>query len=249
MFFVGSITKALILFISKIVPYRFISFSFLLILKMVIAIDGFSSCGKSTLAKQLALRLGISFVDTGAMYRSTTLYFLEKNIDINDANAVSKALDQISIKFKNIDGFNATFLNDKNVSVEIRSKAVNDYVSIIASIKSIRLKMVDQQKGFAKGKGVVMDGRDIGTVVFPNADFKFFITADPDIRAKRRYHEIIENGMIADLLEVKNNLMERDRIDSTRDASPLKIADDAILIDNSFLNKDEQLDVVLHYIN
>lgn len=209
--------------------------------KITIAIDGFSSCGKSTLAKDLAKYLGYGFVDSGATYRATTLYFIENQIDINDATAVAAALEQIDIQFKNIEGKNTTFLNGKNVEEEIRKMYVSEKVSEVAAISAVRRAMVEQQQAMGNSKAIVMDGRDIGTVVFPDAELKIFLTADPEIRAQRRFKELTEKGQEVNLKEIKTNLTERDRIDSTRADSPLKKAADAVTIDNSNLNKKEQL--------
>lgn len=214
----------------------------------VIAIDGFSSCGKSTLAKELAKELGYRFIDSGAMYRACTLYLLDHNIDINDRIAVTKALDHINIEFENVDGHNATILNGTNITSEIRSLRVANQVSEVAAIKEVRQKMVKLQQAMGKQKRIVMDGRDIGSVVFPNAEHKFFITAEVDVRVKRRFNELTTKGKSVTMSEVKENLEHRDHIDSTRKESPLIQTPGHILIDNSFLTRAEQLMIALRHI-
>ncbi len=215
--------------------------------KIIIAIDGFSSCGKSTLAKAMAKELDYVYVDTGAMYRAVTLYFLRKNINIDDKEQIQSALSDINISFENLNGINTTFLNDENVEHEIRGMEVSEFVSPVATISAVRKELVKQQRLLGIGKGVVMDGRDIGTVVYPNAGLKLFITADTEIRAKRRLDELMAKGMKADFQSIKKNLKERDRIDSSREDSPLRQAPDAILIDNSELNEKKQLELALAY--
>ncbi len=215
---------------------------------LVIAIDGYSSCGKSTLAKQLAKELNYVFVDSGAMYRAATLYFISKNVEINDAKEVINALSNITIEFKNINGQNTTFLNGINVEPEIRTLLVSEFVSEVSAISAVRKQMVDLQRKMAGKHGLIMDGRDIGTVVFPNADLKFFITADPMVRAQRRFHELVSKNQKSDLHEVISNLEHRDKIDTTRLDSPLKKADDAILVNNTNLSIQEQFDFVLKEI-
>jgi cytidylate kinase len=216
--------------------------------KINIAIDGFSSCGKSTIAKQLAKHLNYIHIDSGAMYRAVTHYFLKHGIDISKPEEIIQALDKINIHFENIQGENNTFLNGINVSREIRSKEVNDFVSEVATLNKVRSKMVFQQHDLALNKGVVMDGRDIGTVVLPDAEIKLFITANVDIRTQRRKLEmnILDNSVTFE--EIQRNLLMRDRIDSTREHSPLIQAEDAIVIDNSYLNESEQLVKVLNII-
>ncbi len=215
---------------------------------LVIAIDGYSSCGKSTLARQIAKNLSYIFVDTGAMYRAVTLYFIENNIDLNDQAQVTLALDAINITFLPMDGINVTFLNGRNVEEEIRSLKVSGLVSEVAALSEVRKKLVSMQRKMAGKHGIVMDGRDIGTVVFPDADLKFFITADPLIRAQRRYNELISKNQTADLHEVISNLAHRDKIDTEREDSPLVRADDALLIDNTHLTIEEQFDFVMQKI-
>lgn len=220
--------------------------------KIKISVDGFSSCGKSTLAKDIASTLGFVYIDSGAMYRAVTFYALQNNFFTNNnlnINEFLKKLNDVSVDFL-IDnsGKIFTLLNKKNVEEEIRSLEVSSKVSIISSIPEVRRKMVDLQRKFSKNKSVVMDGRDIGTVVFPDADLKFFITADIDTRTQRRYQELKAKGIDPDFEQVKQNLIERDFLDQTRQDSPLKKADDAIVIDNSNLTKDEQLMLALDYI-
>ncbi len=213
--------------------------------KIVIAIDGHSSCGKSTLAKDLALKLGFAYIDSGAMYRAVTLYFLRHKLDWKDADIVMQALRQIRISFKNIDQKNTTFLNDENVENEIRQMPVSDNVSEVAAISAVRKAMVQQQQAMGEAGQIVMDGRDIGTVVFPNADLKVFLTAAPKIRAYRRYLELKEKGQEVPLEVITENLLKRDHIDSTRADSPLLKAEDAVEVDNSFISQGEQMELVL----
>ncbi|MBL0099991.1 MAG: (d)CMP kinase [Saprospiraceae bacterium] len=215
---------------------------------VIIALDGYSSCGKSTLAKQIARHLHFLFVDSGAMYRAATLYFIENNIDVAKDNEVNSALENIHITFKNIDGENTTFLNGRNVESEIRSLQVSGLVSEVSAISSVRKKMVELQRQMSSENGIVMDGRDIGTVVFPNADIKFFVTADPIVRAQRRYNELLSKNQKADLHEVISNLEHRDKIDTERADSPLRQADDAILLDNTHYDIDEQFSIVMDKI-
>ena len=214
----------------------------------IIAIDGFSSCGKSTLAKQIAKVLDYIFVDTGAMYRATALFFIRSEVNLNDVSQINDALEAMTISFKNIDGNNVTFLNGENVESEIRSLEVSGMVSEVAAIPAVRRKMVALQRNMTDADGVVMDGRDIGTVVFPDADVKFFVTADPLIRAQRRYNEMVAKEEHPDIQEIISNLAHRDHIDSTRDDSPLRQAEDAILLDNTTLTKDEQFELSLSFI-
>lgn len=214
----------------------------------IIAIDGFSSCGKSTLAKQIAKELDYIFVDTGAMYRATALFFIRSEVNLNDVSQINDALEAMTISFKNIDGNNVTFLNGENVESEIRSLEVSGMVSEVAAIPAVRRKMVALQRNMTDADGVVMDGRDIGTVVFPDADVKFFVTADPLIRAQRRYNEMVAKEEHSDIQEIISNLAHRDHIDSTRDDSPLRQAEDAILLDNTTLTKDEQFELSLSFI-
>ncbi len=215
--------------------------------KIVIAIDGFSSCGKSTLANQLAKELNYVFVDSGAMYRAITLFFLDNKVNINNAAEVETALKNIELEFVYQAEFKnaAIHLNGKNVEQKIRDKNINNHVSIVAANKLVREFAIAQQQQMGFNKALVMDGRDIGTTVFPNAELKIFITADVDVRVDRRFKELQEKGFTVTKEEVKNNLLERDFIDSNRDFSPLKKADDAFVLDNSHLSKEEQLQLVL----
>lgn len=215
----------------------------------IIAIDGYSSCGKSTLAKQLAKELDFVFIDTGAMYRAVTLYFLQNDIDIQDEEQVESALKKIQITFKNLEGQNVTFLNGQNIEQEIRSLKVSSLVSEVAALSPVRKKMVSLQRQVSDKNGIVMDGRDIGTVVFPEADLKLFITADPIVRAQRRYNELVTSNQNADLHDVISNLQHRDHIDTTRMDSPLIQAKDAILLDNTDLTVQEQFDFALQLIH
>ncbi len=217
--------------------------------KIIIAIDGYSSCGKSTLAKALSKKLHYAYVDTGAMYRAVTLYFIDNHVDFDDNEQVINALQQIEIHFERIDGKNTTFLNGQNVEEEIRKMRVSGRVSDVAAISEVRRAMVKQQKMMGKRKGVVMDGRDIGTVVAVDAELKIFLTADPEIRVIRRYDELVAKGEDVDFEEVRNNLSERDRIDTSRADSPLRKADDARILDNSGLTEVQQLEIALDWAN
>lgn len=216
---------------------------------MIIAIDGYSSCGKSTLAKALAKALSFKYVDSGAMYRAVTYYFLKHDVTLHNNKEVEQALDKISIDFAIIKGKNVCFLNNENVENEIRSMRISNNVSEVAALGLVREKLVKIQRTISENSSVVMDGRDIGTVVFPNADIKFFITADNEVRAQRRYEELINNGKEVTLREVQLNLDHRDKIDTTREISPLRQAEDAIVLDNTCLNKEEQLELALSYIH
>ncbi|MFK8037897.1 MAG: (d)CMP kinase [Crocinitomicaceae bacterium] len=221
--------------------------------KITIAIDGYSSCGKSTMAKAIAKKLNYAYVDSGAMYRAVSLYLLEQGI-IKDKNVLQKqviaALPNIDISFKSDDnGESNTYLNGKNVENEIRTLTVSNIVSQISTISSVRNKLVAMQKKFGIKGGVVMDGRDIGTVVFPNAELKLFMTADVEIRAERRLNEIIAKGQKSNLDEIRANLKHRDHLDQTRAISPLKQANDAVVIDNSNLNQEEQLELVMQLVD
>ncbi|HFA48444.1 MAG TPA: (d)CMP kinase [Bacteroidetes bacterium] len=216
--------------------------------KITIAIDGHSSCGKSTLAKALGNALNYAYISTGDMYRAVTLYFIENKVDIKDPEAVRAALQKIKLHFELRPEGNCIFLNGRNVNHDIRTMPVNELVSPVSTISEVRKEMVRQQQEMGKNKGIVMDGRDIGTVVFPDAELKIFLTADVEERARRRYNELIAKGMKVDLDEIKHNLEERDRIDSSRKDSPLKKAADAILLDNTHLNHEQQLDKVLQMV-
>lgn len=216
---------------------------------MIIAVDGHSSCGKSTLSKALAAELGYIYIDTGAMYRAVTLHFLNYDIDITDAEAVTCALQDITISFELLDGKNTTFLNGANVESEIRGMKVSSFVSEVAAIPAVRSSCVAMQRQMGEGKDIVMDGRDIGTTVFPHADLKLFITADTEVRAVRRYEELKTKGAEVTLQQVRANLAHRDHIDSTRETSPLRQAEDAIVIDNSDLSKSDQLALAISLVN
>lgn len=213
--------------------------------EITIAIDGYSSCGKSTLAKMLSEQINYAYIDTGAMYRAVTLYFLTQNIAFEDTAAIDDALSKIHIQFKNKAGENRTFLNGKDVEEAIRTMAISGKVSEVAAISAVRQKMVHQQQEMGKSKSVILDGRDIGTVVFPKAEVKLFLTASPEERAKRRYEELQKKGQKVGFQEVLENLQHRDHIDSTREDSPLRQAEDAVIIDNSNLSIPEQLAIVL----
>jgi len=210
----------------------------------IVAIDGHSSCGKSTLAKQLAEHFDYLYVDTGAMYRCITLLLQEKSITLDNSARIQELLHNIKIYFKKIENKQHTFINGRDVTSEIRYPKVSDLVSEVAAISSIRKKMVEQQRIYGEESSIIMDGRDIGTVVFPNAQLKIFLTASPEIRALRRHKELLKKGIEISLESVAENLQKRDHIDSTRADSPLKKAMDAVVIDNSDLNLDEQFELV-----
>lgn len=221
--------------------------------KIIIAIDGYSSTGKSTIAKQLAAKLGYIYVDSGAMYRTVTLYAM--NHQLVDLNTLKKdelihQLQNIDIQFKFNEslGFAEVYLNGNNVEKKIRTLEVSNLVSKVSAIPEVRKKLVAEQSKIGKDKGVVMDGRDIGTVVFPNAELKLFMTSSADTRAKRRYNELLEKGDKVTYEDVLQNVVERDRIDTTRAVSPLVKAEDAIEIDNSNLTKEEQFDKILQLV-
>lgn len=210
--------------------------------KIIITIDGWSSCGKSTLARQLAQKLGYIYVDSGAMYRAITLYFLRNHVDWTDVNEVKSALKNINLEFSYSEkSENAEiFLNGENVEYVIRDLVVAEKVSEVAAIKEIREFAVKQQQQMGQNKGIIMDGRDIGTIVFPEAELKIFMTADNAVRVERRFKEMYEKNPNVTIEEVKNNLQMRDYIDSHREASPLKKADDALVLDNTRLTEEEQ---------
>ena len=218
---------------------------------LVIAIDGFSSTGKSSISKVVADTLGLIHIDTGAMYRAITLFglknFKNEKQEI-DLPKLLQNLNEISLEFRENSGKLEIYLNGENVSKEIRTTEVSDNVSFIAKQLEVRERLVVLQRDIAEKQGVIMDGRDIGTVVLPNADYKFFLTASADERARRRFLELQSLGIETTIEEVKQNLIERDRIDSEREISPLKQAEDAILIDNTNLNKEETIDLILSYI-
>ncbi|MDD4148611.1 MAG: (d)CMP kinase [Bacteroidales bacterium] len=214
-----------------------------------IAVDGYSSCGKSTLARQLAQKLGYIYIDSGAMYRAVTLFALQNNHigqEFFNKKGLIDNLNKIAIHFEHDNNFNpVTFLNNHNVENEIRQISVSSFVSEVSAVAEVRERMVSLQRKLSENNGVVMDGRDIGTVVFPNAELKLFITADIDIRAKRRFDELIMQNNDIDYETVKQNLVQRDNYDKSRETSPLRQAKDAILIDNSNLTKTEQLSIAL----
>ena len=213
--------------------------------KITIAIDGYSGCGKSSTAKAVARKLKYAYIDSGAMYRAVTLYLLRNGIGPENRKKILEGLDDISISFQSAGGMNQTILNGEVVEDEIRSMEVSEKVSEVSTIPEVRKAMVAQQQQMGKGKGVVMDGRDIGTVVFPDAELKVFMTADTIIRAKRRQLELKEKGMDLSLDEIVGNLEKRDRIDTTRDESPLLKAPDAVVVDTSHLTFEQQVDKVV----
>jgi len=217
--------------------------------KIIIAIDGYSSCGKSTLAKQLAKELNYAYIDSGAMYRGIALYFLEHNLDMNNHDLLIDALQHISLSFDTANGKNDLLLNGVNVEAKIRTPQIANLVSPIATIAEVREKAVHQQQEMGKLKGIVMDGRDIGTTVFPDAELKIFMTASIAVRAKRRFLEMQQKNTPQNLVEVEANLIQRDHIDSNREISPLRQAADAILLDNSDITAEEQLQLALGWVH
>lgn len=222
--------------------------------KITIAIDGFSSTGKSTLAKQLAKELEYVYVDTGAMYRAVAYFTMQHNligVDFFKKEALIEALSDIKLEFRfNGDlGFAEMYLNGENVEKQIRTIEVSNFVSQVATVSEVRTKLVEQQQEMGTNKAIVMDGRDIGTVVFPNAELKIFMTASAETRAQRRFDELQQKGDNVSYEEVLKNVVDRDYMDTHREDSPLVIADDAIEIDNSYLNKEEQFAAVLELVN
>lgn len=217
--------------------------------KIIIAIDGYSSCGKSTIAKELAKKLGYNYIDSGAMYRAITLYFLRNNVDYTDLTKVHAALADISLRFEFNEQRQASdiHLNDEDVEPYIRDMIVSEKVSEVAAIKEVRAFAVAQQKRMGRKKGIVMDGRDIGTAVFPDAELKVFMTADPEVRVLRRYKEMYAVNQQVTIDEVRHNLELRDYIDSTREESPLHQAEDATLLNNSNMTREEQLEMVYQW--
>jgi CMP/dCMP kinase len=221
--------------------------------KITIAIDGYSSCGKSTLAKALAAKLGYAYVDSGAMYRSVTLHALRQGI-IKDHGFIAEQIIRIlpeinlSFKFNPATGSSETFLNGENVEKELRHMIVSENVSKVSAIHEVRVKMIAIQRELGKNKGIVMDGRDIGTNVFPDAELKLFMIADPDIRTQRRYDEMLSKGQHPTFLDVKKNLLDRDYEDTHRKENPLTQAEDAIVLDNTELSREQQLEYVLKLI-
>ena len=213
--------------------------------KIIIAIDGYSSCGKSTLARALAKRLQYIHIDSGAMYRAVTLYFLRQHIDMKDPGQIDAALNKISIHLSYENDSQVTWLNHENVEEAIREPEINEYVSDVSTISAVRREMVLQQRRMGTGKGLVMDGRDIGTVVFPEAELKLFLIAELEVRVERRWLELREKGIDITPAQVKSNLLLRDNIDSTRKDSPLMQAQDATVMDTSYLTPKEQLQIAI----
>ncbi|MBX2898224.1 MAG: (d)CMP kinase [Cyclobacteriaceae bacterium] len=214
--------------------------------KLIIAIDGYSACGKSTTAREVARELGYRYIDTGAMYRAVTLYFIDHHIALTNPKETERALSQIKVSFVvNSKGISETFLNGVNVEREIRTMRVSENVSRVSALKAVRMAMVEQQRRMGKEKAVVMDGRDIGTVVFPQADLKVFLVAEMLVRAFRRQKELLEHDDLVDIDSIIENLRQRDSIDSTRAESPLRKADDALEIDTTHITIEEQVDEVL----
>jgi CMP/dCMP kinase len=215
--------------------------------KIIIAIDGYSACGKSTTAKLVAAQSGYAYVDTGAMYRAVTLYFLEHFVNTGNPKAVEKALEEVHITFHRNErtGANETFLNGLNVESQIRGLLVSNKASEMSAIPEVRHAMVAQQQKMGKKRGLVMDGRDIGTHVFPDAELKIFMQADMSVRAMRRQQELLEKGQMVSLEEVVANIAQRDYQDTTRKENPLRRADDAYLLDTTRLEIDEQVNMVL----
>ncbi|MCW3162274.1 (d)CMP kinase [Chryseobacterium oryctis] len=219
--------------------------------KPVIAIDGYSSTGKSSISKVIADKLGLIHLDTGALYRGVTWFALQNCLNENgliDFDNLFSSLNQINLEFKNNNGELILFLNNIDISKQIRTNEVSDNVSLVAKQKEVRDFLLQSQRSLAEKGGIIMDGRDIGTVVLPNADYKFFLTASIDERTKRRYNELLSLGIEADEQQVKENLIERDKIDSEREISPLKQAEDAIVIDNTNLTKEETIESILSYV-
>lgn len=217
--------------------------------KIIITIDGWSSCGKSTMARQIAKKLNYIFIDSGAMYRAISLYFIRNGIDLNKKEDVVAALGKINLSFtfNPENGNNEIFLNGENVEPFIRGMEVASKVSEVAAIGEVREFAVAQQRIIGKDKGIVMDGRDIGTAVFPGAELKIFMTADNEVRIKRRYQELLQKNPKITIEEVKENLESRDHADSNREISPLRKADDAVILDNSKLTPEQQLDIALNW--
>ena len=218
--------------------------------KKIITIDGWSACGKRTLAKQLAKQLGYVYIDSGAMYRAITLYFLRNHINLSQTSEVLAALNNINLDFRfNPDSIQSDiYLNGENIESLIRELSIAEKVSDVAAIGEVRTFAVAQQQKMGENKGIVMDGRDIGTTVFPNAEIKLFMTADSDVRVVRRLKELSVKNPLITLDEVKRNLENRDYIDSTREISPLRKADDAIVLDNTDLTMEEQLAIALQLV-
>jgi cytidylate kinase len=220
--------------------------------KIIIAIDGYSSCGKSTMAKAIARLLGYRYIDSGAMYRAVTLFIQQHDITLDELNGmtpeqIDAMMDHIQITFhlNHETGLSEVYLNGSNVDKKIRDLRVSDWVSPVSAIPAIRHRLVRQQQGYGAHKGIVMDGRDIGTRVFPHAELKIFMTARPEIRAKRRFDELNSKGFMVTMDEVIKNIEDRDYTDTHRSESPLRKADDAIVLDNSFLSQNEQLEFAM----
>ena len=218
--------------------------------KLIITIDGWSSCGKSTLAKQLARKLDYTYIDSGAMYRAITLYFLRNHIDWTDTKEVKQALKDISLQFipNPITQQSEIYLNNENVEYVIRDLVIAEKVSDVSAIKAVRTFAVAEQQKMGENKGIVMDGRDIGTTVFPDAEVKIFMTADSAVRVERRYKELFDKNPNISIEEIQANLEMRDYIDSHREVSPLRQADDAVELDNTNLSEKQQLDIALHLV-
>jgi cytidylate kinase len=218
--------------------------------KIIIAVDGYSSCGKSTTAKGVAARLGYAYIDTGAMYRAVTLYFHQNHVSITNPKEVAIALENIKIDFRRNPetGRNETYLNGLNVEDEIRKLYIANMVSEVSAISDVRRALVAQQQRMGRNKGIVMDGRDIGTVVFPTAELKVFMTADPLVRAERRQIELLAKGDMLDVQEILANISHRDHIDTTRADSPLRQAEDAILIDTTGMTLDGQIQLMTELV-
>ena len=216
--------------------------------KINIAVDGHSACGKSSTARAVAQALGYVYVDSGAMYRAVTYYFLQNNISLTNPKEIDHALSNISIRFfvNSITGIQEIFLNGLRVVDEIREMNVTEKVSEVSAISAVREAMVKEQRKIARKKGVIMDGRDIGSVVLPDAELKIFMTADPDVRAERRQKELFDNDQLVDFEVVKTNLLKRDKMDATRKDSPLVKVDDAELIDTTYMTFDEQVDQIIN---
>jgi CMP/dCMP kinase len=219
--------------------------------KIIIAIDGYSACGKSTTAKMVASRLGYIYIDSGAMYRAVTLYFCENHISSTNPHQVTQALANIHIQFVHNPRTerNETYLNGLNVEEEIRKMYISQKVSEVSAIPEVRKAMVYQQQQMGKKRGLVMDGRDIGTCVFPDAELKIFMTADIMVRAQRRQEELLEKNELVDIEEIIKNLQMRDHLDTTRKENPLRMAEDAYLLDNTAITIDEQIDFVINLAN
>ena len=218
--------------------------------KIIVAVDGYSGCGKSSTAKQVAKEIGYNYIDTGAMYRATTLFFHNNYVRLTNEKEVLQALSEMQITFRNNPktGESEVYLNGLNIERDIRQMNISQRVSEVSAIKAVRDAMVDQQRDMGKKKGIVMDGRDIGTTVFPDAELKIFMSADTDVRATRRQKELYAKGEVVDLQDVKRNLEERDLIDTTRSESPLRKADDAITLDTTHYVFETQVQFVIEQI-